>query len=526
MNLELYRKAEAKIRNEIFSSLSEFEYLGSNPIFTNSSTLSIKEFKYKDQIFYVLVNLFGTGAAENDPMWGVPLCVNSEVFGFDKPESGSPFLIMHQDRSFLRHLIFELDSHIIFLQKYSKTHQCLYLEQINASGLMYYENLLIGFLSFDANQNYKEIYVRKCLSLMLWDDALELTEEDTAIEHISIRIEGLFEWIMDTMSPEIYFKIRELSQDYYLKYSANYNFQTGDEEGIIDQRLKYILDHGQTFSSKALKIIKDSNFEKFLNDFSIYELSAFYVNIFNMHKAHSIVNLIYCYSKKRNDITFDSIISALHETKFTDRFDHTRYSEKKLTNIREQFFKRSLVEKNLYRSMINYLSFVDPRSDKEYLENLVIYGEKRDLEFKASAKFSFDKQADDKTLYYQVIKSICALANTNGGTLIVGYHEKQYGFVGIEKDGFSDNDKWENYVRNHLDAKAGKFIGALCNFQYKKYNNKTICVINVEKTTKSIMCTDLKNPKSKNFYVRTGPFTKSLNIEEAMDFIRKHQLDE
>ena len=294
---------------------------------------------------------------------------------------------MHQDRSFLRHLIFELDSHIIFLQKYSKIHQCLYLEQINASGLMYYENLLMGFLRFDANYNYKEMYIRRCLSLMLWDDALELTEEDTELEHISFRIEGLFEWIMDIMTPEIYFKIRELSQDYYLKHSTNYNFDVGDEHGDIDEKFKYIIDHSQTFSSKALKIIKDSNFEKFLNDFSIFELSAFYVNIFNMVKAHSIVNLLYCYSKKRNDITFDSILSALHETKFEDKFNHTLYSEEGLNNIREEFFKKSLVEKNWYRSMINYLSFVDPRSDEEYLENLVIYGEKTDLEFKQAPSF-------------------------------------------------------------------------------------------------------------------------------------------
>jgi hypothetical protein len=48
--------------------------------------------------------------------------------------------------------------------------------------------------------------------------------------------------------------------------------------------------------------------------------------------------------------------------------------------------------------------------------------------------------------------------------------------------------------------------------------------MNIEKTSKSIMCKDIKNPKSKNFYVRTGPYTKSLNIEEAMEFIRKNQL--
>ena len=35
------------------------------------------------------------------------------------------------------------------------------------------------------------------------------------------------------------------------------------------------------------------------------------------------------------------------------------------------------------------------------------------------------------------------------------------------------------------------------------------------------MCKDINNPKEKKFYVRTGAYTKSLDIEEAIAFIDK-----
>ena len=54
------------------------------------------------------------------------------------------------------------------------------------------------------------------------------------------------------------------------------------------------------------------------------------------------------------------------------------------------------------------------------------------MEFKASAIYSFDKEQHDKTLFYPIIKSICALANSEGGKIVVGYHERQEKFVGIE----------------------------------------------------------------------------------------------
>ena len=39
------------------------------------------------------------------------------------------------------------------------------------------------------------------------------------------------------------------------------------------------------------------------------------------------------------------------------------------------------------------------------------------------------------------------------------------------------------------------------------------------------MCNDLNNPKSQKFYVRTGAYTKALELEEAIEFIKNRNLE-
>ena len=156
--------------------------------------------------------------------------------------------------------------------------------------------------------------------------------------------------------------------------------------------------------------------------------------------------------------------------------------------------------------------------DKEYLEYLVQMGESLTLEFKASAIYSFDSKQNDKNLFYPIIKSICALANSEGGKILVGYHERFNEFVGIEKDGKKDNDSWERFLRSHLDAKTDKFTGTLVEFHFKRINNVTCAVIEVKRSPERISCKDLIKNDETHFYVRSGPSTKSLNFDEGLRY--------
>jgi len=168
----------------------------------------------------------------------------------------------------------------------------------------------------------------------------------------------------------------------------------------------------------------------------------------------------------------------------------------------------------------NFLHLYSTDSDQSFIEAIVSRGESKNVEFKSTLKYSLRAAQDDKDLYYESIKSICALANTEGGTLLIGYDEDNKEYVGIQKDGFKNADKWENFLRNHLDNSAGKYVGTIIGVEYKVIHNKTVAVITVEKSPQRIMCKDLKlNSKdSKKFFIRSGAYTKALGIEEAIKY--------
>ena len=60
---------------------------------------------------------------------------------------------------------------------------------------------------------------------------------------------------------------------------------------------------------------------------------------------------------------------------------------------------------------------------------------------------------------------------------------------------------------------------------FKDYESKTIALIHVRKSTKRIYCGDLTNPKAQKFFVRTGAYTKALELEEAIEFINNRNLE-
>lgn len=157
-------------------------------------------------------------------------------------------------------------------------------------------------------------------------------------------------------------------------------------------------------------------------------------------------------------------------------------------------------------------------SSDKLLKDLVESGESRDLEFKASAVYSFNTKQNDKTLFYPIIKTICAFANTEGGKLLVGYNEKSNEFNGIEVDGKKNLDDWERFIRSHLDQKTDKTTGTMVNFFFHKINNVTCALIEVARSPHRISCKDISSNEQTHFYVRSGPSTKSLNFDEGIKY--------
>lgn len=149
------------------------------------------------------------------------------------------------------------------------------------------------------------------------------------------------------------------------------------------------------------------------------------------------------------------------------------------------------------------------------LDKLIEDGEGSKREWKATAKYSVKTKQSDKDLYYPIIKGICAMSNTEGGVILVGYDENSKKFIGIENDGFDKNtDKWENWLRQKLDHHSRQtaiWVQGI-NFEYHIHDNVTCALINIKKQENPVECSGIGNNKQRLYtYVRAGAYTRQLD---------------
>jgi len=163
---------------------------------------------------------------------------------------------------------------------------------------------------------------------------------------------------------------------------------------------------------------------------------------------------------------------------------------------------------------------------EDSISKIIRQGESECCEWKATARFSLKLQQHDKELYYPVIKSICALANTKGGIVVVGYDETTKKYVGINKDGFNqDSDKWENWIRQKLDhhtRREATWINGV-RFAYEVINDALCAKIEVIQQSEPVVCSGIgKNASKKYTFVRAGAYNRSLDDpRDIIDYFSK-----
>lgn len=169
--------------------------------------------------------------------------------------------------------------------------------------------------------------------------------------------------------------------------------------------------------------------------------------------------------------------------------------------------------------------------DKAYLEYLVGLDETDSLEFKASLRTN-DEGNHSNDLTKVVVKAITSFANTRGGKILIGFHEKKGhqnrsdGFLGIQRDGWletndirPDIDKWtrhlETFVEKHCSYKG---IFNLVNIEFLDYaENITCALINVEKTKSRRLVGYLDNNGIEEHYARKSKGNYRLKNETEKD---------
>jgi hypothetical protein len=152
------------------------------------------------------------------------------------------------------------------------------------------------------------------------------------------------------------------------------------------------------------------------------------------------------------------------------------------------------------------------------IAELIHYGESATLEFKSTLQWDIVKNSQNIFLRKQVLKTIAAFLNSYGGTLVIGV-EDDGNLIGLENDlniiGKSV-DKFATLLTSLINDHIGPEFSSLIKIRFENINEFLICAIDV---TQSSIPTYLKIDKGEEFYTRFGPTSRTLGLEETVNYI-------
>ena len=177
---------------------------------------------------------------------------------------------------------------------------------------------------------------------------------------------------------------------------------------------------------------------------------------------------------------------------------------------------------NIFSKVINLFKKSNPKlkigsNFAQEVTELIKSGESDKLEFKSTLRTNLHTNEVDKKIEHNVLKTISAFLNSNGGTLLIGVSDNGE-IIGIEKDNFQSNDKFHLHLINLIKQKIGKRYISLIDLQMGKIGDKKIAKIECNKSKKSVF---LKEGKEEEFYIRAGPSTTELKASGLIDYINK-----
>jgi hypothetical protein len=158
------------------------------------------------------------------------------------------------------------------------------------------------------------------------------------------------------------------------------------------------------------------------------------------------------------------------------------------------------------------------------IEDIIKEGESNELEFKSSIRWNYHSNTVDKKLESVILKSICAFANGEGGTLIIGVDDESE-ILGLERDYASlegTKDEFELHLRNLINHSFGKtFATSGLIIKFISVADKEICRIDISKSNKPLYLEISDNgQKSDKFYVRSGNTSQELGVKEIGEYLK------
>lgn len=158
--------------------------------------------------------------------------------------------------------------------------------------------------------------------------------------------------------------------------------------------------------------------------------------------------------------------------------------------------------------------------DKPIVE-IVELGESVNLEFKSTLQWDIVRNEKNKSLRKSVLKTIAAFLNSEGGTLLIGVEDNK-NICGLARDfSLADNseDKFLVLLNTLINDTIGPEYSPLIKISIEPIDGTKVCKLNVER---SMLPAYLTIDGQKEFYIRAGNTSKSLDLEDTVNYISLH----
>lgn len=258
-----------------------------------------------------------------------------------------------------------------------------------------------------------------------------------------------------------------------------------------------------------------------------YLISLYGKDAIEDREINQIANKVYTYNSDNRTISNQAPSEYIQQFSNQGHIDWNKNLEQNAipSNFGELNYEDFLQErrvlmlkmiKNYFDHLKNPYANITPLSIKEQ----IAIGENNTTEFKSSYRRDVRNQQLNDALKFQIIKTIAAFLNSEGGKLYVGVADDGT-ILGIEND-INLFQKWldgllldiDNLTKTHFNTAY-----ALIKAKVENIENKQILIFDVKASKQPVYFT---YQGKEEFYIRKTAWSLSLTIGEANNYIRDH----
>ncbi|PNU19586.1 hypothetical protein C2E25_11645 [Geothermobacter hydrogeniphilus] len=115
------------------------------------------------------------------------------------------------------------------------------------------------------------------------------------------------------------------------------------------------------------------------------------------------------------------------------------------------------------------------------------------------------------------LKGVVGFLNTAGGILLIGVNDDG-DIVGLEADGFQNEDKCRLHFKNLVAQHIGLEFSRCLHFDLVEHDGRQVAVVQVDRSSEPAF---LRQGKEEDFYIRSGPASVKLTGRQILQYLSR-----